>query len=107
MLLTTTYLESSKHYNKFLEILETPKDKDKIEFFREQYQDIKTKGSVNNAPEGLKLYIYKYRYLMPVIEAMLFLYKTIYAEKFVEILSKYEFTLNGQVAPMTTKDLFS
>lgn len=107
MLLTTTYLESSKHYNKFLEILETPNDKDKIEFFREQYLDIKTKGSVNNAPEGLKLYIYKYRYLMPVIEAMLFLYKTIYAEKFVEILSKYEFTLNGQVAPMTTKDLFS
>ena len=44
---------------------------------------------------------------MPVIEAMLFLYKTIYAEKFVEILSKYEFTLNGQVAQMTTKDLFS
>lgn len=108
MLLTTKYLDSSKHYNKFLEILENPNDKDKIEFFREQYLDIKIKGCVNNAPEGLKLYIYKYRYLMPVIEAMLFLYKTTYAEKFVEILSKYECMLNGQVlASMTTKDLFS
>lgn len=108
MLLTNALQEYSQHYNKFLEILETLNDKDKIEYLRDQYIEIKTKGSANNAPEGIKLYIYKYRYLKPVIEAMLFLYKTTYAEKFVEILSKYEFTLNGQVlAPMTTKDLFS
>ena len=107
MLLTNAFLENSKHFEKFKEILSTRKDKDKIEFLRERYLDIKIKNGANNAIEGINLYIYKYMYLMPVIEAILFLYKTTYADKFVNILSKYEFTLNGQTIPITTNALFS